>query len=249
MILLETVSMNSNTANHSVTFVVPALNEEARIAATVDTVLQAATVSTLSSYEIVLVNDGSSDNTGPIMDQLASQNPNIKVVHNPHNLNLGGAYKRALAVARCDYLVLVPGDNAMPVTSLSLILSHVGDADLILLYHPNTHLRPMGRRIGSWGFTQLINLLFGQHVKYYNAMVPRRELLNKITITTNSYAFQAEAVLKLIRSGCAYVEVPIPIAASNADHSAAIQPKKIVQVLKTIAALVAEIHFRKSAVQ
>src|SRR3982751_1009552 len=88
-----------------------------------------------------------------------------------------------------------PGTIKLLWCITSKILDRLGEADIVLPYLTNRKLRPLGRRIGSWGFTTLVNLLFGLRVRYYQGMLPRREMLSKIRIATDSYAFPAEAVV------------------------------------------------------
>jgi len=226
----------------SVSFIVLALNEEAHIEATVRAVSKAVEGSTLSDHEIVLVNDGSTDKTGEVMEHLAVHNPKIKVVHNPHNLGLGNAYKSGLRVATGDYVMIIAGDDIMPSTDIALILECVGQADVILPYLSNPKLRPLGRRIGSKGFTILINLIFGLRIRYYQAVLPRRALLEKITIVTNSHAFPAEIGVKLLKAGSTYIEVGILDTPSKTGNSVAVQPKRVLAVIKAVIDLVREIR-------
>lgn len=225
----------------SVSFVVLALNEEADIETSVNMILAAVKRSTLSDYEIVLVDDGSTDATGEIMERLAASNSRFKVTHNERNLGLGGAYKRGLALASCEYVMIVAGDNAIPLSDMSLLLEQIGKADIILPYVTNRTLRPLVRRITSWGYSTIINLLFGLRIHYYNGMLPRRQLLNQITITTDSYAFQAEAVVKLIRAGATYFEIGLPNTPCGEGRSVALEPKRLLAVLKGVFNLAREI--------
>ena len=168
------------------------------------------------------------------MERLASDYENVTVFHNENNLGLGRTYKRGLDHARCDYLMLIPGDNVMPASDMRAILGHLGEADIILPYLINPRLRPLGRRIGSWGFTAVVNLLFGLRVRYFQGVLPRRIHVNKITIQTTSYAFQAEVAVKLIKAGCSYVEVGIENTPSRRGSSVALQPKRLLSVFKGI---------------
>jgi glycosyltransferase involved in cell wall biosynthesis len=230
------------TAKASISFVVLALNEEDNIQATVETILDAVQASRPANYQIVLVDDGSTDRTAEIMEKLAAGNDKILVVHNEQNLGLGGAYKRGLNFVRCDYVMIVAGDNVMPPSDMSKILDQLGAADIVLPYLTNRKLRPLGRRIGSWGFTTLVNLLFGLRVRYYQGMLPRREMLSKIRIATDSYAFPAEAVVKLVKGGCSYVQVGIGGTPSYKGRSRALQPQRLWGVLKGVLSLRREIR-------
>ncbi len=235
--------MTSTTTNKpSVSFVVLALNEEANIEGAVQVILEAVAASHLPDHQIILVNDGSTDKTGEIMDRLARDHGRITVIHNERNLGLGGAYKRGLARADRDYVMIVAGDNVMPAGDMSLVLNRLGEADIILPYQTNRKLRPLGRRIASRGYTMLINTLFGLHISYYQGMIPRRALLNKITISTDSYAFPTEVVVKLAKAGCSYVQVPIANTPTSAARSAALQPKRLLGVFRAIVGLVREIR-------
>lgn len=222
-------------------FIVTALNEEANIQSTVKQVLKAAQERGFP-FEILLINDGSTDNTGPIMDELASQNRNIRVLHNEHNLGLGGAYKRGVSAAHGTYAMIVPGDNTWPSESLDEIIAEVGKADIVIPYQVNSSERPLMRRVGSWGFTTCLNNLFKLNIRYYNGLVVHRtELLRKISINTNGFAYQAEALIKLLKRGHSYVEVGVIVAERKAGRSRALLPKNLLNVLKAIYYLYHEI--------
>jgi len=226
-----------------VSFVFPALNEEGNIEAAVASVRQALEKTPLADYELILVNDGSTDRTGTIMDQLAAKYTNIRVVHNPRNLGYGGAFKRGAAEARLDYVIRICGDNSVPLQAIGLILGQLGQADLVIPYIANPELRSWGRRIASRGFTLIINLLFGQHVRYYNhAVAFPRDLLNSIRISTDGFAYQAEALVKLLKAGCTYVEVGVVDLPRVHGKSTALRPKNLWRVLTAVVGLMREIH-------
>jgi glycosyltransferase involved in cell wall biosynthesis len=227
----------------SITFVVPALNEAAHIRNTLQTMMQAVEQSRVSDYEIIFVDDGSTDDTGKLMDEAARHNSHIRVLHNERNLGFGEAYNRGAAQARCDYVMIVAGDNIMPASSMVEILSNLGKADIILPYMTDTKDRPLLRRAGSRAYTMLINALFGQTVRYYNSMVPRRDLLQSLTIRNSGYAFQAECVTKLLRAGHTCVHVGVPHGHKHAQTgSHAIRPKNLVNLFKGIVSLFREVR-------
>lgn len=233
----------------SISFIVPALNEEQHIEGAVSTIHRAVAEFTNLDFEIVLVNDGSSDSTGAIMNRLASSIPKIKAVHNRKNLGLGGAWKSGVAVAEKDYVMMVVGDNIMPVEDIVSVVKKIGQSDIILFHLTNSKLRPLGRRIGSAGFVKVINFLFGLKITYYQGLVPRRELLKKITIKTDSYAFPAEVVVKLIKSGHSYTELGISGTPCRKDKSVALQPKRLWKVLLTIVDLFVEIKMYEKSLK
>jgi glycosyltransferase involved in cell wall biosynthesis len=234
--------MSDQNSKPALSFVVPALNEEKNIEPTVKHILEAGRQS-CRDFEIILVNDGSTDRTGAIMDDLAARHKTVKVVHNKHNSGYGGAFKKGAAVAQKEYVVRVCADDVSPAECLEKTLNQVGKADLVLPYLTNPEVRSWGRRFCSWGFTTLINGLFGQRVRYYNhCVVFRRENLKAINIVTNGFVYQAEAVVKLLMAGCSYVEVGVYDVPRVHGQSTALRPKNVINSFRAVYGLVWEVR-------
>lgn len=228
--------------SRTISVIIPALNEEKNILGAVDEVI-AALGNRFEDYELLLFDDGSQDRTGELMDNLARANPRIRVTHNAQSRNLGGVYKQGIAAARFDYLFLVPGDNEITGSALVRTLDAIGKADIVIPYPTNMHVRPWIRRIGSRGYTFLINLLFGRRLNYYNGTVICRTAdARSIVIRTDSFAYQSEALLKLLRAGKTYVEVGIEIRPLPGRRSSALRLRNLIAVLKAVRHLVMEIH-------
>ena len=228
-----------------ITFLVPALNEEENIEGTVATIISAIN-HFRCDYEILLVNDGSTDSTPQIMDRIARENQSFHVLHNEHNLGLGGAYKRGINYAKKEHVMWISGDNAETVGNLVNIVSHVGEADIVIPFLQASKARPWLRRLTSRCFTAIINSLFGLNIHYYNgSVIHRTELIKTVSIRTNSFAYQAEALVKLLRGGCSYVEVPYSSATYDGVFSYAMRPKNLVSVLKAIVCLFVEVKLGK----
>jgi dolichol-phosphate mannosyltransferase len=221
-------------------FVVPCFNEEDNVEATVNSIRSA--VKTLEDLQIVLVDDRSEDCTLERMHALARTDARIQVIHNSTNLGLGGAYKRGVAEARSTYVILVPGDDGFPGESIAEILSHAGEADIIIPVVTNQNVRTWYRSLASSGFTALLNWTFWLNVGYYNgAVLHRRDLLQSIKITTNSFAYQGEALVKLIAKGASYAHCYVRIRERSAGSSSALKLKNQLAVWATIRHLISEV--------
>src|SRR5271169_4189722 len=103
--------MPSPPQNKKLTIIVPALNEEAKIASTVNAILPLAH-DLLDDFEVILVDDGSTDTTGSIMDQFKAKDSRVSVIHHANRRGLGIAIKEVTELAKFDSLVLIPGDDA-----------------------------------------------------------------------------------------------------------------------------------------
>ena len=95
----------------SATIVLPAFNEEALIAKNLQIVYDyLGTIEDRYDWEILVVNDGSSDRTGEIIDDFAATHPGVRTLHHFVNFNLGQALRYAFANARGDYVVTLDSD-------------------------------------------------------------------------------------------------------------------------------------------
>jgi glycosyltransferase involved in cell wall biosynthesis len=234
--------MTSDKLLCSVSFVVPALNEEAIIEST--TRECAATIDgLLHDYEIILVDDGSSDRTGDIMDRLARELPRVRVLHNRPNMGLGAAYWRGVGAARLDYVMMLCGDGAMPAASLPAIIAKIGTADIVIPNIVNLKaLKTPFRYFASRAYTELLNIFSGHRIKYYNGLpVHRRALLNQITDVNSGFGYSAEIIIKLLRSGCNFVEVDVP-AREVKGRSTALKFKNLISVAVTMIKLAIDIN-------
>jgi glycosyltransferase involved in cell wall biosynthesis len=223
-----------------VSFVVPCFNEEENVAATVQTVRNVMVEQ--NDYEVILVDDCSQDRTLPRMQALADADARIRVIHNAVNLGLGGSYKRGVAAAQGRYVMLIPGDDGFPAESIAEILSHAGRADIVVPVVSNPGARTRFRALASRGFTTLLNWVFWLDVGYYNgAVLHRTALLRTIEIRTNGFAYQAEALVKLIAGGASYTQCGVRIQERATGRSTALSLKNQVTVWKTLLHLLAEV--------
>ena len=219
-------------------FVIPCFNEEDNVEPTVGSVREA--MGSRDDYEIILVNDASTDRTLERMQALAVADPRIRVLDNPVNLGFGGSYKRGARAATATYVMMLPGDDGFPAQSITEIVSHAGEADMIIPIVTNPGARSWLRAFASKGFTTLLNWMFWLNVGYYNgAVLQRNELLRGIEITTNSFAYQAEALVKLIARGATYEHCHVRIQERAAGRSSALSLKNQIAVWRTILHLLA----------
>ncbi|MCE9613757.1 MAG: glycosyltransferase family 2 protein [Lentisphaerae bacterium] len=194
---------------NTLTALVPALNEVANLESVVR-IVESTAGACFDDYEVVIINDGSTDGTGAMADRLASANPRIRAIHHPKPRNLGGALKSGLAAARMTYVCVVHGNGGTPPDQLMKIWARHGEADLIIPYMLNAHERPLAAQLASRAFARLLNLLFGLRIRYYmHHVLYRHAQLAAVDIRTSSYAYQPEAIIKLVKGGCTYAEIGV----------------------------------------
>jgi glycosyltransferase involved in cell wall biosynthesis len=217
----------------AVTIFVPAYNEAANLGGAVHDVVSAAQV--LDDWEIIIVDDGSTDDTGRVADALGASVPKTRVVHNPRNLGLARGYRIALEQATMPHFTFVPGDREVSVESIRAILGAVGTADIVVPYHANAAARPWYRRVLTWASTRLMNLLFGLELRYYQGpCVYPTALARSLRTTTTGFFFLAEMLVQALRAGHSFVEVGLIHQERVHGRSKAVSLANIARALKTV---------------
>lgn len=222
--------------NKSLTVFVPALNEEWHIEFAVSSILEALK-KTVSDYEVLIVNDGSTDKTDEITNRLAREISNVRVLHHPRRRGLGAAYQSAVGSATKNYFVFVPGDNSWPYASLIELFRRTGDADIITSYATNPWARRGGppRMFISAGYTKFLNGLYGLDLKYFNGLtIYPITYLKTSPIKTFGFGFAAEALLHGIFRGMSFIEIGLPIQELEGGLSKALTIKNFASVIATI---------------
>ena len=120
--------------------IIPAYNEEKTLAASVESACAAA-IASGSDFEVLIVNDCSTDQTALVAAEVESTNPRIRALSNPTNLGMGGAFKTGLREANYSHAMVFPADNEHPVDGVLPILQARGKADIIIPFVTNPEIR------------------------------------------------------------------------------------------------------------
>jgi glycosyltransferase involved in cell wall biosynthesis len=220
---------------------IPAYNEEGNIEGTVHE-LGAALQARNLDYEIIIVNDGSRDRTGDILEALAKADGRIRVIHNPRNLGFAKTFRIGAQAARYEYVGWIPGDNTFPSASLEDWLAPIGRSDVIQTYLLNTEVRYIGRRLISRAYTKTMNALFGLNIKYYNGIqIYRRELIQNVQTSSDGFALQSETLVKLLAAGNTFIEIGLKMQERVQGQSKAVTIQNILDVIRTVIRLFVEI--------
>lgn len=234
----------SRPAASSVSVVIPARNEEGNLKPCVE-VVSAVLDDLFPEWEIIIVDDGSTDETGQLADCLASEHERVKALH----LAGGGfaeAYRRGAQIATGQYVALIPGDNEIQALSVRAIFEAVGTADLVVPVTANQYDRPWLRRTLSRSFTGMVNTLFGHGFRYYQGpTVYPAELLRRLPVTTRGFAFLCEMLVRALGAGYRAVEVPMYLQPRAAGTSKAVSFYNIATSLRTLGVLAWDIKVRR----
>lgn len=210
--MFENPDHSNATQTPDITFFVPCFNEAENIEGTFQTILTAIAQVPVA-YEILVVDDASTDNTVEVVEAYQKQHPEIPIIleRKPQNSGLGRNYFSGVHIAHGRYYMLVNGDNVEHVETLVGLLSRLGQADILIPYFGRLDHRPLERRLVSRTFTRLVNLLNGRSINYYNGpIVHLRQNVASTASTTWGFAYQAELVTRLLGRGATYIQLEVP---------------------------------------
>ena len=233
--------------NMSVSIIIPGLNEAGNIEKAVQNIVRELEEYNIVDYEIILIDDGSTDGTGKIMNELKEKNNHIRVLHNPTPRGIGYNFRIGASLASKEYVGWFPGDNETLPETINNIFQQIGKVDAILPYTVNPWVRPVYRRLLSVIYTIMFNIIFGLKLKYFNGpCFFRRGLLKTITMSTDGPAYMAEILIQLIKknNNISYVEVPMYIKARDYGRTSVLKWKNVYLLGKTILGLIHRIYFR-----
>ena len=160
------------------------------------------------------------------------------------NSGIGVSLKRALQVFRYPYFMFVPGDNDLTEKIIADMVSQIGRAELIMAFPVNLELRSRARNVLSMLFRTFYLVGFNVLVHYINSpCVYSTEQLRGLRLRSNRFSIIAEINVKLLRSGCTFMEVPCYLRnRAVVDRSASLG--NLWEVVTSFLALFVEVNIR-----
>ena len=222
------------------TVFVACYNEQENITATLDTVVEACT-EVGRTYEIVVIDDASTDRSVEIIEAYKREHPDVPIVLkvNPSNEGLGNNYAEGAFIGRGEWYRLVCGDNVEPKETLVKVFSQIGKAELIIPYRPDESSRSGFRQLISKGFTGLVNLTSGHNIRYYNGLpLTRRYYIMRWHSNAHGFGFQADLITRLLDRGVSYLEIPVEGHERAAGKSSALTLRNLGSVAHSLLTLV-----------
>lgn len=193
----------------SLSIVLPCLNEEGNVERVVGEAL-----SSLGDHvpvlEVIVVNDGSSDRTGPIADALAKRDPRVKVVHHPRNLGYGASLRDGFAAASSDWVFFTDGDGQFDIGQVRNLTPSLATHDAVIGWRIKRADPPL-RRLNGWGWSRVVNTVFGMRFRDIDCafkILPAERMKSLGLVSTGSM-ISAEMLARLNRAGLRIAQVGV----------------------------------------
>ncbi len=197
-----------------VSVLVPAYNE----GPTVRRVFERLAVVPLR-LEVVAVDDGSTDETGRILDELAAAGRIHRVIHHPRNRGKGAAIRTAIAAATGDVMVVQDADLEYDPAELPALLAPIADGRADAVYGSRFLGGPhrvllFWHSVGNRLLTLLSNMLTDLNLTDMETCykMVRGDLLRRLVLTTDRFGFEPELTARLARARARIFELPISYA-------------------------------------
>jgi anaerobic magnesium-protoporphyrin IX monomethyl ester cyclase len=217
------------THGHGLSIIMPAYNEEADLEHAATKIL-AAMRKVVEDYQLVIVNDGSKDNTGEIADKLATQNKHVTVVHHPQNRGWGAAVKIGIAHSRYDLVMLSAVDNPFEAEEIARFLQASDKADVVVGFRTGRPGYKAWMRFGSRVYHWMIYMLFGLRLRDFNWIhLYNKKIFDDIDITFSGIVYMPEVLVKAAQQGYRIVEISSEMKPRLHGESTVSKPRIIIR--------------------
>lgn len=178
-------------------------------------------------YEVVVVDDGSRDNSADIVRQWSKRNPRVRLIQHAQNLGYGAALRTGLQNATKDLVFLTDGDNQFQIADIEKLFSKIDSCDVVTGYRLRRQDKPL-RRLNGFLWTRLNKALFGLPVRDVDCAFKlfRRRALEGLELKSNQLLIHAEILARLKKKGCKIQEIGVthhPRVAGKATATGAIR--------------------------
>ncbi len=218
----------------------PAHNEAENIEALVEEAL-ADLQPIAERFEIIAVDDGSTDGTGEIADRLADQHPTVvRAVHHPQNRGYGAAVRSGLAAARFPLVCFTDGDRQFRVADLARLTvrleepDHDGRAPDVVAGYRIKRADPAIRLAYARTYRTALRLFFGLGVRDPDCACKlfRRDALEGVSVESSGAFLSAELLIKIGERGGVIVEQGVPHYPRTAGKASGADPRVVLRAVR-----------------
>jgi glycosyltransferase involved in cell wall biosynthesis len=243
-------------AHESLTLFFPMWNEEEMIERTVGAALEIGDelvlAQRIADYEVLLVDDASTDDTAAIAERLSEVHEKVRVVHHAVNRKLGGSIRTGLAEAKGDLVLYTDADMPFDLTQLhkALRLAEIYDADIVSAYRHDRTGEGAKRAVYSYVYNSLVKLLLGLRMRDVNFAFKliRRRVLDHLELKSEGSFIDVELLAKSQRMGFHVIQFGVDYFPRARGTSTLSSPTVIVKILNEFAALYRDVRATKPVV-
>ena len=186
-------------------------------------------------HEVILVDDGSSDGTAELADQLAAKYPAVRVIHHPVNKGYGAALQSGFRAAAKEYVFYTDGDGQFDIAELNTVLPLIAHCDIVSGYRLNRQ-EGLLRKINAFCWTKLVGFLFDLKLKDIDCAFKlyRREIFDSIEMHSTGALIDTEILARATRKGYTVTQIGVHHYPRRAGESSGADIKVILRAFKEL---------------
>ena len=190
----------------------------------------------IGDYELIIVDDASTDATPALADAAAAADQRVKVVHHDHNRKLGGSMKSGFAAATGDLVLYTDADLPFDMAEVrkAVRLMRVYEADIVHAYRFDRTGEGYVRSVYSAFYNLLVRVLFGVRLRDVNFAFKlcRSRIFQRVELVSEGSFIDAELVVRAHRHGYRIVQFGVDYFARTRGVSTLSSPAVILKILR-----------------
>lgn len=188
-----------------------------------------------ADFEVIIVDDGSSDDTGRIAAELADKDDRVRVVHHPRNLGYGAALQSGFEAATKELIFYTDGDGQFDISEMPPLLELIGQYDIVSAYRLDRKDSVM-RKINGWCWTKLVCLLFGLRIRDIDCAFKlyKREIFDNIQLSSTGALIDTEILARAARKGYRITQKGVHHYPRTAGEQSGANPAVILRAFKEL---------------
>jgi glycosyltransferase involved in cell wall biosynthesis len=218
----------------SISVFFPCYNEQENVGKTADNAI--AVLENLDTdFEVIIVDDGSSDDTGRIADEIADRDDRVKVVHHGRNLGYGAALQSGFNAATKELVFYTDADGQFDIGEMPSLLELIEQHDIVSCYRLNRR-DSVVRKINGWCWTRLVCLLFGLRIRDIDCAFKlyKREIFDRIELSSTGALIDTEILARAKLRGYSIVQKGVHHYQRRAGEQSGAKLRVIVRAFKEL---------------
>ena len=193
----------------SISFFFPCYNEALNIGSMIEQAVQVGEAYG-ADYEVVVVDDGSQDNSSAVVERYAKENPRVRLVQHDFNQGYGAALRTGFQSVTKDLVFMADGDNQFRVNDIEKLFAKIDGCDVVTGYRLRRQDGPL-RRLNGRLWTWLNRTLFGLPVRDVDCAFKllRRKCLAGVELKSKQLLIHSELLARLKKKGCKIQEIGV----------------------------------------
>jgi len=190
----------------------------------------------IGDFELIIVDDASTDQTPQIADRLVAEDSHVRVVHHPVNRKLGGSIKTGFAAATGDLVLYTDADLPFDFAELTkaIRIMRLYESDIVSAYRHDRTEEGSSRAIYTFFYNQLIRLMFGVKMRDINFAFKlcKRRIFEHIELHSEGSFIDAELVISAKKLGYTVTQFGVDYFPRTRGVSTLSSPAIIIKILR-----------------